>query len=155
MRFHRKKKTSARTNQNHAHVGFSLLVTLSATGWRWKTPGQKEIARLICRQRETRVCSCTMKERQTRGWFNEYERDRETHREKERERERERIFRRLSYNFVWVGRSTATMLSTLSNPPPTPPFVCVLLVSLKRNNYYRKSAAHACGKPRGPPTELH
>lgn len=39
--------------------------------------------------------------------------------------------------------------------PPCNPFVCVLLVSLKRNNYYRKSAAHACGKPRGPPTELH
>lgn len=98
-------------NQTYPYVGFLLLVTPFAT-LALENDRPKEIARLICRQRDTRARSCTMKERQTRGMkrgqFNECM------------REKERIFRRLSYNFVWVGRSTATTLSTPSNPRVTP-----------------------------------
>lgn len=115
-----------------AGVCFSLLVTP------WPPPLRpKKKSRVWCR-------------RQREGWKRGKRGGERVERNGERERGRG-MLRRSSYNFARVGRSR--LQPRFHHPlPPSPPLR--LCPSVKRNNYYRKNGAHACGKPRRDP-ELH
>ena len=76
--------------------------------------------------------------------------ERNGERKRERERERDVASVELQFRAGWSVAAATALPPTLS-PFPPPLRLCP---SVKRNNYYRKSGAHACGKPRRDP-ELH
>lgn len=112
---------------------FAARDTLAAT-----LAAEKEIARLMSPPKGGRARARDEREEMEGG----------NARETERERERRGDAASVELQFR-AGWSVAAATTTLSLPPPLR-----LCPSVKRNNYYRKSGAHACGKPRRDP-ELH
>lgn len=111
---------------------FAARDTLAAT-----LAAEKEIARLMSPPKGGRARARDEREEMEGGNARETER--------EREREGGRCVGRVTISRGLVGRGCN------HHPPPPPLRLCP---SVKRNNYYRKSGAHACGKPRRDP-ELH
>lgn len=110
---------------------FAARDTLAAT-----LAAEKEIARLMSPPKGGRARARDEREEMEGG----------NARETEREREKGgRCVGRVTISRGLVGRGCN------HHPPPPPLRLCP---SVKRNNYYRKSGAHACGKPRRDP-ELH
>lgn len=112
---------------------FAARDTLAAT-----LAAEKEIARLMSPPKGGRARARDEREEMEGG------NARETKREREREKGG-RCVGRVTISRGLVGRGCN------HHPPPPPLRLCP---SVKRNNYYRKSGAHACGKPRRDP-ELH
>lgn len=110
---------------------FAARDTLAAT-----LAAEKEIARLMSPPKGGRARARDEREEMEGG----------NARETEREREKGgRCVGRVTISRGLVGRGCN------HHPLPPPLRLCP---SVKRNNYYRKSGAHACGKPRRDP-ELH
>lgn len=109
---------------------FAARDTLAAT-----LAAEKEIARLMSPPKGGRARARDEREEMEGGSARETER--------ERERRGDAASVELQFRAGWSVAAATTL--------PLPLRLCP---SVKRNNYYRKSGAHACGKPRRDP-ELH